>query len=93
MDWLPFIGKWGWVLITKDWNIQANPTERNAIINAEVRAFVVRAQRLARNVIIELFSFAMPRMMANIAKYKAPFIFSIEADAELKALSRLEERS
>jgi 2-phosphoglycerate kinase len=93
VDWLPYIGRWRWILVTKDWNIQANPTERNAIINAGVRAFVVRAQRLSRNVIIELLNFAMPRMMANIARYKVPFIFSVEADGELKALSTLEERS
>ena len=33
VDWLPYVGKWGWILVTKDWNIQANPTERDAIIN------------------------------------------------------------
>jgi len=40
-----------------------------------------------------LLNFAMPRMIANIARYEAPFIFSIEADGELRALSTLEERT
>jgi hypothetical protein len=40
-EWLPEIGKRGWVLITKDKAISRRPIELNAIIAANVRAFVL----------------------------------------------------
>ena len=51
VHWLPEIGRRGWVLVTKDWRIQQRPLEREAIINAEVRAFVLRPQNLSSKAI------------------------------------------
>ena len=81
IDWLPHIGRWGWILLTKDWDIQDNVTERTAMLNAGVRAFVLRDERLPRDVIIEVLRFNLPRMLRMIARYQAPFIVAIESQA------------
>jgi hypothetical protein len=90
VNWLPQIGRWGWILLTKDRNIPNNETERNAILNAGVRAFVIQDHRLSRKDVIELLKFHIPRMMNAIAAWKAPFIFGLEAASlELTVLSDL----
>ena len=79
------------MLVTKDWRIQQRPREREAILNAKVRAFVLRDQAASRDVIIALFRLAMPKMLASLDRYKGPFIFAIEPSGELTALSELTE--
>lgn len=56
-----------------------------------VKAHEVKRYYDIANYYIELLNFAMPRMMATIVRYKAPSIFSIEADGDLRTLSTLEE--
>lgn len=41
LEWIPNIGKRGWVLITRDANIRRNPLERAAYEDAGLRGFVV----------------------------------------------------
>jgi len=87
--WLPEVGKWGWVLVTKDWRIQRRPLERTAILNAGVRAFVLEPENLPLEAILTLLRLTVPKFMTAIQRYKAPFIFAVEMNGELKALSDL----
>jgi hypothetical protein len=64
--------------------------ERDAILNARVRAFILRGDKLSKTLIIELLKFSMPKMLKAIARYKPPFIFGLD-NGELTALSNLEE--
>jgi len=89
-NWLPHIGRWAWILITKDRNIPNNETERNGLLNAGVRAFVIQDHRLSRKDVIELLKFHVPRMMDALTAWKAPFIFGLEsASSHLTVLSDL----
>lgn len=91
VKWLPAVGRWRWVLVTKDWRIQERPLEREAIMNAKVRAFIMRDTNASREVIIALLRLAMPKILAAIRRYRGPFIFAIEPSGELSALSVLIE--
>jgi PIN domain-containing protein len=91
VNWLPEIGRKGWILVTKDWRIQQRPLERAAIINAGVRAFVLREASLSRRGIVELLKLSMPMMLKYIGKYQAPFIFALELTGALTPLSQLQE--
>jgi hypothetical protein len=90
-EWLLPIGRRGWILITKDWQIQERPLLREAILNAGVRAFVFRETRLKGEVMIAILKHAMPKMLSAINHYAAPFIFALEADGQLTPISNLEE--
>lgn len=78
-------------MVTKDWRIQERPLEREAIINAKIRAFVLRQQNLSSKAIIALLKLAMPKMLNSIVKYPPPFIFALEISGELTPLSDLLE--
>jgi hypothetical protein len=47
VDWLPEVGKRGWVLITKDQKIEKRPREKAALLNGKVRAFIILHGNLA----------------------------------------------
>jgi predicted nuclease of predicted toxin-antitoxin system len=47
VDWIPEIGKRGWIILTKDARIGKNKLERLAVANAEVRMFVLISQNLS----------------------------------------------
>ena len=40
-DWIPKIGEWGWVILTKDARIARNTLERQAVARAEIRMFTL----------------------------------------------------
>jgi hypothetical protein len=89
--WLPKVGARGWILVTKDWRIQQRPILREAIMNANVRAFVFREQRLSLGVMVAILNLAMPKMLNAINRYEAPFIFAVEMNGEITPISALNE--
>ena len=46
LEWIPEIGKRGWVLITRDAHIRRNPLERAAYEAAGLRGFVVTGKEM-----------------------------------------------
>lgn len=51
VEWLPTIGARGWVRLTKDKDIRRRPIEIQAILNCRVRAFVLAATELERELV------------------------------------------
>ena len=74
MEWLPFVGRRQWVVITKDKRIKRRYFERQALINAGVRAFVLGSGNLTGEAIAKVLAAAMPEMLKLIAKQEPPFI-------------------
>lgn len=46
-EWLSVAGQHDWVVLTKDERIRRRPLERDALLAARVRAFVLTARRLS----------------------------------------------
>jgi hypothetical protein len=88
VDWLPAIGREGWVLLTKDKDIRRRPLEVEAILNSRVRAFVLVATVLSREEQAALFIGAM-RKIHRICARPGPFIFNITT---MGHLSQIPER-
>ena len=60
-------------------------------MNANVRAFVFREQRLSLGVMVAILNLAMPKMLNAINRYEAPFIFAVEMNGEITPISALNE--
>jgi hypothetical protein len=86
VDWLPEIGDRRWILVTKDRHIEQRPLEREAIINAKVRAFILTERNMSSKVMVALLKHAMPRMLSVIDTHQAPFIFGIDLTGTLTQL-------
>ena len=72
--WLSEVGRRGWVVLTKDSRIRYRSLERDALINAGVRAFVLTARDMTGHEMGESFVRALARMIAFARRVRGPFI-------------------
>jgi hypothetical protein len=77
VDWLPEIGRRGWILITKDSKIMRKESERRALLAANVRAFIFKDKVLGLAATIALIELLMPKILEAIEIYQSPFVFSM----------------
>jgi len=89
VDWLPEIGRRGWILITKDSKIMRKESERRALLAANVRAFIFKDKVLGLAATIALIELLMPKILEAIEIYQSPFVFSMELPGSLTPLSEL----
>jgi predicted nuclease of predicted toxin-antitoxin system len=85
VDWIPEIGRRGWIILTKDARIGKNQIERLAVADARVRMFVLVSQNLSGVDMANIFVTAIPKMEKFISQNFAPFIAKVERDGKVKA--------
>lgn len=76
-EWIPEVGRRGWVLITKDQNIRRNPLERAAYQAARLRGFVVTGKDMNAIELGTLLVGCLPGMVRRSAGRSGPFVFTI----------------
>ncbi|MBD2771119.1 hypothetical protein [Iningainema tapete] len=59
VNWLPEVGKKGWVVLTKDARIGKHASERIAVTSAKIKMFVLASQNLSADLMIEAFLIAI----------------------------------
>lgn len=84
VDWLPEIGKRGWVVLTKDAKIGKRTSEKIAVASAKVKMFVLASQNLSGEQMIEAFIQAIVPLQEFVRKYPAPFIGKIYRDGHIE---------
>ena len=68
VEWLPEVGKRGWVIITKDARIGRNQTERLAVTNANAKMFTLASQNLVGREMANIFlQLAIAKKIQNLA--------------------------
>ena len=73
-EWLPEIGRRGWILLTQDKSIRYRKNEQRALIENDVQAFFVSAKSLRGEEIGALIVQMKPRIFRILKKNKPPFI-------------------
>lgn len=76
-EWIPEVGRRGWVLITKDQNIRRNPIERAAYTAAKLRGFIVTGKDMNGNELGDLLVRCLDGMVRRTARRKGPLLFTI----------------
>lgn len=87
-EWLPEVGRRGWIVITKDKAIRHREAEITALKRAGVAAFVLTAKGLTGPQNGDVLVRALPRMLRFIIGNRPPFIASVSASARLTMLYR-----
>lgn len=77
IDWIPEVGRRGWVLITRDQNIRRNPLERFSYEAAALRGFVMTGQDMSGSDMSALLVKSLSGMVRRVAGRKGPLMFSI----------------
>ena len=91
-EWLPEIGRRGWVLITKDREIRYRATEREALLGAGVRAFVLRTRGLSGFENAQILVRALPGMVRFSTGNPPPFIAAVSPSGTVAMLFRESRR-
>ena len=85
VDWLPEIGRRGWIVLTKDERIGKRTLERLAVASANVKMFVLTSQNLSGADTVAAFTQAMTSMQNFARENPAPFIAKIYRDGRVSA--------
>lgn len=87
LDWLPVVGKRGWVVLTKDGRIRSRTLERQALLGAGVHAFILTTQDLKGCEMGEAFINALPRMKRLVERQEGAFIATVSRSGDVKLLA------
>ena len=84
-EWLPEIGRRGWLVITRDKRIRSRPGERKALLDAGVGCFILtQKQSLTRWEFLKLSLDEMQRIFGETEK---PFVFGVSRTGELRLIA------
>lgn len=85
-QWLPEVGKRGWILLTQDKRIRHRKNEILALRQNDVRAFIVTAKNLRGEEIGALIVKALPKILRILNDTEPPLVAMINRDSvvELK---------
>ncbi len=73
-EWLPQLRGKGWVLLTKDGQIQFNQLEVESLLKARVATFALSGADLLGPDMARAYCLALPTMRRMLAKYELPFV-------------------
>lgn len=76
-EWLAGVGQHNWIVLTKDRMILRRPVEREALIRAKIRAFVLVAKETTGPENAGIFIRALPAMIRYVEQHPAPFIVRV----------------
>ncbi|WP_017305046.1 hypothetical protein [Spirulina subsalsa] len=91
VEWIPEIGRKGWVVLTKDERIARNLIERRAIAYANIRMFTLVSKQLSGEETAIAFQDALQSMLKFIEKNKAPFIAKVYKTGKVQAWKKAKE--
>ena len=85
IEWIPEIGRRGWIILTKDAAIARNQIERQAITQANLRMFTLASQNLSGREMADSFRLAISDIKEFLNTNPSPFIAKIHRDGTVKA--------
>lgn len=86
--WLTEVGKKGWIVLTKDKMIRRRTIEREALINANVKAFVFMSGSIPFSDMAQIFVKALPSINRIASENNPPFIAGIYKDSSVRIILR-----
>ncbi|MGH9468914.1 MAG: hypothetical protein ACRD1N_01065 [Terriglobia bacterium] len=82
-EWLPYVCKRGWILLTKDKGIRYNQLEIVAVLESNGREFFFASGNLTGAKMAEILSAALSKMKRMTRRIEAPFIASLSQRGEV----------
>ncbi|NOT20305.1 MAG: hypothetical protein HOP24_08560 [Sideroxydans sp.] len=76
-EWLPAVGKKGWLVLTRDKNIRRKPNELRAFKENRVVAIVLTSGQASASDTAELVVRLYPKLLRKIQNAKPPAMFAV----------------
>lgn len=90
--WLVEVGARGWVVLTKDSRIRRHPLELQALLGANVAAFMVTATDLTGADMGRLLAAAIPKLTSLVRSRARPFIATVSRQGQVTIIQGGERR-
>jgi predicted nuclease of predicted toxin-antitoxin system len=87
-QWLPEVGRRGWVVLTKDHHIRTRRNELIALLVSGVATFVLTAGDLSGSDMAEAFVRALPKMKRVLVGQPRPFIARVSPGGAVTLIVR-----
>lgn len=84
VDWLPEVGRRGWVILTKDSKISKNPIERNAVARTGIKMFTLNSANLSGEKMITIFLNAIVKIQNFAFSHPARFIAKVTSQGKIE---------
>ncbi|MCY4388977.1 MAG: hypothetical protein OXC18_17940 [Desulfurellaceae bacterium] len=82
-EWLPEVGRRGWLILTKDDRIRRRPAEREALMQSGARAFILPSGNMSGEDMASAIANALPKIQRFVTKNPPPFIARISKAGEV----------
>jgi hypothetical protein len=86
-EWLTEVGRRGWVVLTKDERIRRRRIEMDALLAANVAAFVLTSGNLTGAGMAAAFTKAWPRIQKTVRDFALPFVAAVDAGGRVRLLT------
>jgi len=86
--WLAQVGRNGWAVLTKDTRIRYRETEKSALLEAKVPAFVLTGKALDGEQMAAAFVAALPKIERYIEQFAPPFIARVTRSGNIDWIHR-----
>jgi hypothetical protein len=83
-EWLPEVGRKGWVVLMRDQKIGKRPLEFQALINGKVKAFVLVTGELPNKDNAQIFIKAMPAICTMVETNNFPFLAKVRTNGSVE---------
>lgn len=84
-EWLPEVGKRGWIVSTKDTHIGKRTIEKIAVARAGIKMFVLASKNLSGADMADAFKQAIKAMQNFVKDNQAPFIAKVYRDGRVES--------
>jgi predicted nuclease of predicted toxin-antitoxin system len=83
VEWLPFCGAKGWIVLTKDKAIRSNEVELIALIRSGVATFVITSGEMTGEDMVNAYIKALPQIARFLKNKQRPFIARVSPEGEV----------
>lgn len=84
VEWLPYCGQMGWVVLTKDKAIRSNEVELTALVRAGVACFVITSGEMTGEDMANAYIKALPQIARFLKNKPRPFIARVSPEGNVE---------
>lgn len=88
-EWLPLVGRMGWVPLTTDKRIRHRSNEKQAVVKHKIRMFYFSKNDMSGQQMASALEKALPNMKKLCARYSPPFFAAITRTGEVHLREKL----
>lgn len=87
-DWLPVVGRRGWIVLTRDKAIRHRPNELAAVRAAALHVFALTSGNLSAAESAEIIVKAWPHILSAVAAFAPPRLWSIDRSGRVRPIKQ-----